>query len=83
MNSGITLIALVITIVILIILAGIAIGTMQNYKIFDRAKQGRKDYQDGQKDEENKLNEYDQEMAKAVGNEDSPKETTILDSNGK
>lgn len=82
-KNGITLIALIITIVILIILAGIAIGTMQNYKIFDRAKHERKDYQDGQNDEANKLNEYDAAIEEVTGGTTKKKEITIIDSTGK
>lgn len=44
-QKGITLITLVITIVILIILAGVAISlTLSENGLFNKAKQGRDDY---------------------------------------
>ena len=45
-QKGITLVALVITIVVLIILAGVAISlTLSDNGIFNRAKTARDDYQ--------------------------------------
>lgn len=44
-QKGITLVALVITIVVLIILAGVAISlTLSDNGIFTKAKQGRENY---------------------------------------
>ena len=42
MQNGITLIALIITIVVLLILAGIAIATIQESNIITKAKQKAK-----------------------------------------
>lgn len=58
-QKGITLVALVITIVILIILAGIAIGSLTNYNIFNRAKNARNDYKASQNNEEEFLKNAD------------------------
>lgn len=58
-QKGITLVALVITIVILIILAGIAIGSLTNYNIFNRAKNARNDYKASQNNEEEFLRNAD------------------------
>ncbi len=45
-QKGITLVALVITIVVLIILAGVAISlTLSQNGIFNKAKEGRDNYQ--------------------------------------
>lgn len=66
-NLGITLIALVITIVILIILAGITIGGLIHYGIFDKAKRAKSDYTNSQEDENSKISEYDKEMADVAG----------------
>ena len=41
-NNGITLVALVITIVILLILAGISISALSNTGIFQKAKDAKK-----------------------------------------
>lgn len=48
-NSGITLIALVITIIVLIILAGVAIGlTIKENGIFNRAKEAKEQYKNAE-----------------------------------
>ena len=67
--AGITLIALVITVIILIILAGITIGTLKNFSLFDKAKKAKKDYTSSQKQEENRLNEYESQISEAEGND--------------
>ena len=52
-QKGITLVALVITIVVLIILAGVAISlTLSDNGIFNKAKQARDNYQAAQQEEE-------------------------------
>ena len=63
-KSGITLVALVITIIILLILAGVAITTLTQTSLFENAKQAKKSMEDSQKKEnvtianyENKINE--------------------------
>ena len=48
-----------ITIIILMILAGVAIGTLKNTKLFENAKNAKEKYQVAKQDEEDKLNEYD------------------------
>ncbi len=48
-NNGITLVALVITIVILLILAGISISTLANTGIFQKAKDAKKASENAQK----------------------------------
>ena len=40
-NKGITLVALVITIIILLILAGITISSLTNTGLFEKAKEAR------------------------------------------
>ena len=49
--KGITLVALVITIVILIILAGISISTLTNTGIFQKAKDAKKASENAEKEE--------------------------------
>ena len=57
-NKGITLIALVITIVVLIILAGVAINlTLGENGVFRKAKYAKEQYNNGVKSEEEQLNE--------------------------
>ena len=58
-NKGITLVALVITIIILLILAGVAISALTQTGLFDNAKQAK----NAQNKEEGILNEYEKEIA--------------------
>ena len=50
-ERGITLVALVVTIVILLILAGISISTLSNTGIFKKAKDAKQKYENEQKNE--------------------------------
>lgn len=69
-QKGITLIALVITIVVLIILAGVAISlTLSDQGIFNRAKQARNLTQNATHDEYELLNSIDTVVNDAVVNE--------------
>lgn len=56
-EKGITLVALVITIVILIILATVSISFAVNGGLFDRAEKGAQMYSNSAVDEEKVLNE--------------------------
>ena len=77
-NNGITLVALVITIVILLILAGISISTLTNTGIFQKAKDAKKASENAQKEEDRLISEYDKEIVthdsegKWDGNENNP-----------
>ena len=63
-NNGITLVALVITIVILLILAGISISTLTNTGIFQKAKDAKKESENAQKEEDRLISEYEKEIVK-------------------
>ena len=63
-NNGITLVALVITIVILLILAGISISTLTNTGIFQKAKDAKKASENAEKEQEKTLSEYEKELNK-------------------
>ena len=67
-NGGITLVALVITIVILLILAGISISTLTNTGIFQKAKDAKKTSENAEKEEKSLLSEYEQEIIKQDSN---------------
>ena len=55
-ENGITLIALIVTIIILIILAGISISLVfKNSGIIEKAKFGKEEYTNATEDEKNKL----------------------------
>ena len=63
-NKGITLIALVITIIILLILAGIAIAQLSNNGLFDRTRIAKEKYKNSEDTENRSLTEYDEEITK-------------------
>ncbi len=62
-QKGITLVALVITIIILLILAGISIATLTGENgLFNRAKQAKNEYENSQNAENTALNSYTDAM---------------------
>ena len=63
-TKGITLVALVITIVILLILAGISILALTNTGIFQKAKEAKQKSEDASLDQNTKLDEYENEIDK-------------------
>lgn len=63
-NKGITLVALVITIVILLILAGISISTLTNTGIFEKAKDAKKASENAELEQNKVLDEYEKELDK-------------------
>ena len=68
-NGGITLVALVITIVILIILAGISISTLTNTGIFQKAKDAKGASENAEKEQKQTLSEYERELNKYTAQE--------------
>ena len=77
-EKGITLIALVITIVILLILAGISISALTQTGIFGKTKQAEQKSKDAQEKENTTLGTYENEintyfLKKADGSWDSDK----------
>ena len=61
-TKGITLVALVSTIVILLILAGISISALTNTGIFQKAKDAKQKSEDAELDQNTKLDEYEKEL---------------------
>ena len=61
-QRGITLVALMITIILLIILAGVAISTLSNNGIFERAKEARDKWQNAQNEEEMQIAKYSNQI---------------------
>ena len=59
LNSGITLVALVITIIILLILAGITISSLTNTGLFGKAKEAKEKTQEAEKNQAKILDEYE------------------------
>ena len=61
-ENAITLIALILTIIVLIILAGISINALNNNGIFERAKEARDKYRNAQNEEETQIAKYSNEI---------------------
>ena len=68
-KRGITLVALVITIVILLILAGISISTLTNTGIFARAQEAKEKSEEAQQKESSTLYAYEDELNKYTSND--------------
>ena len=66
-NKGITLVALVVTIIVLIILAGISISlVLGNDGILGKAKSGRNNYAVAANEEQDALASFDQQVEEEV-----------------
>ena len=74
-EKGITLIALIITIIILIILAGISISALSGSGLFERAQQAKQESENAQVNEDATLGEYGQWMTNYLGGSSSESET--------
>ena len=90
-NKGITLVALVITIIILLILAGITIASLTQTGLFAAAQDAKTKTEEKQLEENTTLNEYANEIAKWTGNSQSKalevnkkyeSKTELTDANG-
>ena len=57
-QKGITLVALIVTIVVLLILATVTINSIQNYGIINKAKNVAEKFNEAQEKEQNMFNEY-------------------------
>ena len=65
-NEGITLVALVVTIIILLILATISIQSLTNTGLFAKAKEARDKTQNAAENQAKTLNEYEDELNKYI-----------------
>ena len=65
-NKGITLVALVITIIILLILATISIQSLTNTGLFEKAKEAKEKTKNATENQAKILNEYEDELNKYV-----------------
>ena len=74
-DKGITLIALVITIIILLILAGISISALTNQGLFKNAKAAQNATEKAEAEQGQRLNEYEDEINKYLENEDENTKT--------
>ena len=76
LNKGITLVALVITIIILLILAGVVITALTQTGLFENAKQAKNVTENAQKDENDILLSYENKISE-VGNVISGSRDTV------
>ena len=67
-NLGITLISLVVTVIILLILAGITISQLSGSGLFERAKGARDKWQNAQNEEEIQISKYNNEIEEYIDN---------------
>ena len=80
-DKGITLIALVITIIILLILAGISISALTNQGLFKNAKAAQNATEKAEKEQGQRLNEYEDEINKYLNNSNEDKKEVKLVAN--
>ena len=76
-NKGITLIALVITIIILLILAGISISALTNQGLFKNAKAAQNATEKAEAEQGKVLNEYEDEINKYLSNDGKTEEKLV------
>lgn len=67
MKKGITLVALVVTIVILLILAGISISTLTQTGLFEKAKLAKDKYKNSEELENTTLKKYEEKVSSYIG----------------
>lgn len=78
-QKGITLVALVITIIILLILAGITIKTLTGSGLFEKSKLAKEKSENAQNKEDAILNDYSNEIGKYINGERSfQNDSTII-----
>lgn len=78
-NNGITLVALIITIILLLILAGVTINlTLGDNGLFKIAKQATKNYVDAQNQERNYINNLDNTIKNIIGGDKTPSKPTLV-----
>ena len=68
-SKGITLVALVITIILLLILSGISISALTNTGIFQKAKDAKQASENAEKKQEETLDNYEKELNKYTSDE--------------
>ena len=80
-NKGITLIALVITIIILLILSGISISALTNQGLFKNAKTAQNATEKAEKEQGQRLNEYEDEINKYLNNSNEDEKIGLITDN--
>lgn len=70
-KRGITLVSLVITIIILLILAGIGINALKQTNLFEQSKQAKNSMSNAQNIENNTLLSYESMINEIIGNREN------------
>ena len=78
-NDGITLVALVITIIIVLILATISIQSLTNTGLFKKAQEAKEKSQNAEENQVKTLNEYEEELNKYISKEKEENEDKLAD----
>ena len=78
-QTGITLVALVVTIIILLILAGITISSLTNTGLFGRAKEAKEKTQNAEKNQQATLDSYEEQIGIASGAKEYTSAKTITE----
>ena len=81
-KNGITLVALVVTIIILLILAGISISSLTKTGIFQKANEAKQKSEEAEENQTKTLNEYENELDKYIYGNNS-KDRLVSDNIGK
>ena len=82
LNTGITLVALVITVIILLILAGISIATLTGSGLFEKAKLAEQESKNAQELEDSTLGDYENKISEYIdGNRNTVTEDNIVSVN--
>ena len=76
LNKGITLVALVITIIILLILAGVTITALTQTGLFEKAKQAKNAMENAQTKENATLSDYSSEINEYISSNRNDKENS-------
>ena len=76
-QKAITLVALVITIIILLILAGITINSLTGSGLFEKTKLAKERTENAEKLENGTLEEYEKELNKYITGEEKPQDVNI------
>ncbi len=77
-TKGITLISLIITIIVLLILAGITISQLTKNGLFEQSKQAKEKYDNSKKLENDTILEYEKEVEKHINGDRSIIDDNIL-----
>ena len=82
-NSGITLVALVITIILLLIVAGISIATLTNTGLFRKTKQAEQKSKEAQELENKTLGEYENYISNNLNQKEETNKKNIFSEDNK